>query len=116
MNLPDKIEPQIEDLRARILKDALVKYDSETGFNITIGLENIMSLFTHQLELDKKDSYKQGWDSAGGECIGDLQTLELAKIEAYKKGYIDGGIETLKNGSFDVGTIPAIKQKYEAKL
>lgn len=34
-----------EELRAKILKEALVKYDSETGFNITIGIETIMRLF-----------------------------------------------------------------------
>lgn len=61
------------------------------GFRHTKGYSEGMSLFTHQLSIKdaerveaEKRAYKQGWDSAGGECIKNQQEINQLVQEAVR--------------------------------
>ena len=97
---------QVEELRGVVDKLlSMMKVEEYGVVPRSETLNKIMDLFTAQLDIKEQEVREQ---ERKIRLCGELYTnkeMELAKIESYKNGYIDGGIDTLKSGSLDVGTI-----------
>jgi hypothetical protein len=93
---------QIEELRGVVGKLlSMMKVEEYGVVPQSETLNKIMDLFAHQLELSKqkftkeqikaeKRAYKQGWDSAGGECIKNQQEIDQLVQEAAANSWKDG--------------------------
>lgn len=101
-----KTNTQVEELRGVVDKLlSMMKVEEYGVVPQSETLNKIMDLFAHKLEIKEQEVREQ---ERKIRLCGELYTkkeMELAKIESYKNGYIDGGIDTLKSGGLDVGTI-----------